>query len=426
MKLIYPSSGVLGFYDPLGQYIKINFSLKRFNEIIRNHNTMSSKDDMGLLMHESRHWIDQISTLRGRIELINVFDAFNSRLSNKYEEFWRIRHLIKGYYRNNPSAYFETFNNGVVKGRWTYKISGGLRPDNDGIFQDNDPIVFVSFKSENDDHIARVPIAIPSILETAAMHEEFQYEINVVSNVKDKKSRIKEMLILQEKAKGWLYEPSMALYSAAAHLVSGAFKITDVLTTLRISGTIANICLNIPEPCYDLIKIPEYCNLWGKKNIYLKEKRDIGFLFLCLVYNYVENGGSFENINIKQILSDSELPKEKDLLSLIDKEIENKRSNHYSGLLTSILDQHLKNGKIIYQKRRIDGNGFNLLNTLEQGKILPQIVFDDTILPKTEPSEALENCFKNSTLEPISKYNWIAVSEYLGEQCDEFNEVCGL
>jgi len=212
MKLIYPSSGVVGFYDPLGQYIKINFGLKRFNKIIRNHNTMSCKDDMGLLLHESRHWIDQISTLRGRIELINVFDAFNSRLSNKYEEFWRIRHLIKGFYRNNPSTYFETFNNGVVKGRWTYTISGGLRPDNNGFFQDNDPIVFVSFKSENDDHIARVPIAIPSILETATMHEEFQYEINVVSNIEDKKSRIKEMLILQEKAKSWLYEPESILF----------------------------------------------------------------------------------------------------------------------------------------------------------------------------------------------------------------------
>jgi hypothetical protein len=176
---VVPNIETLATYSFRTQTIELcDFSREDFNNALSGAVGLRKKMTV-LLAHELRHWLDHVGSLWGQQMLCLGYNALNSRLRNRPEEFWRIVEFRQALRDHRFERYYTTINvmepnNG--RRHWKYQMSAGARFDHTGKMSQSHPILFTRFDWEDGTPACRVPMSLASLLETSAMHFELRAE----------------------------------------------------------------------------------------------------------------------------------------------------------------------------------------------------------------------------------------------------------
>lgn len=426
---IFPNTKVAAYYDQshqlicLNSYNFIDFKDENFKGIDKK-----SVDKLSLFEHELTHWIDHYSTLWGQQNIVLLFNALNSRANQDINEFWRIKLLDNSFRKDTFFDYFTEKHNhiqGNDLNRWKYQITSGIRFSADGKPEYQKPILFVRFNSIDDAPIVRVPVSVASILETNAIKSEYFVKFLAIKQDDDIVNKKVSERILKEELMHLLYNPDLTLYSVIAHLTANLNNQQDIIETLDITSQIGTLVLNIPDELIRNIRIPKIEDkLWEERyNSFIVEK-DKGALFYFLLKNLIENSGQ-NNFSKEAILLASNLPNEIELSKSIIKEMENNINELIEGPFKSMAEKAIKSGIEMFKRRGIFGDGKELRDYIVDNKILPTILFGDTIL-KLDGLDISDILKKLNREEEITINEKYFIIDYYKDKFDEFLEVCGI
>ena len=430
---IFPSVDTLGYFSPLGNYICLNEfeDEKDFEKTLQNPSL--DKNRFSVYIHEYQHYIDQISTLWGVKKLHNIYDSYNAVFKNDEYKFYKHRELYLNFKRDYFLDYYTIKYNhiqGDYQNRWKFEITSGLRYDYNGKINENCPIPFVSFASNNDEKISRVPISVVSLLETTATNAEFQFLINEANKLDGNYKEI-QLKAISKKLESKLYHPELTLYSVAVHLTSVYLGINDPIIGYEISSIFAKIALNMPSQLFKLVPFTEKINSseeWKKRSNKLIENQDRGFIFYLLLQNYLNHNGKLKNneISVETILKSSNLPTEVEIEELITQEILE-------------MDMAMMRNANDFNKRIIDkvffGNKFRKSTGIAQDKKSadlteftrekPFLIFKNTYFEYEELDlQVIYN--KIALQQEVTIEEWFRLYSFCEKKIDDFNEICGI
>lgn len=430
---IFPSVDTLGYFSPLGNFICLN-EFEDENDFKKSiENPSLDKNRFSVYIHEYQHYIDQISTLWGVKKVYKIYESFDAVFKNDEFKFYKHRDLILNLKRDYFLDYYTVKYNhieGDFQNRWKFQITSGLRFDYNGNINEECPIPFMSFASNNGDKISRVPISVVSLLETTATNAEFSFLISEAVKLASP-HRENQIKAISKKLESKLYHPELTLYSAAVHLTSVNLEITDPIIGYKISSLFAKVALNLPSKLFSTITFPEELNStpeWLKRSKKLIENQDRGFVFYLLIRNYTSTFGKLEgnNVLLEDILSSSKLPNEEEIEKLIKIEIEE-------------LDLKMLTGGNIFNRRIIDktffGNKFRESTGIGQNKKQgdltafirekPYLIFENTYFDY-EHLDLQKIYVKIASQQDVTIEEWFRLYTYCEKKIDDFNEICGI
>ena len=429
----YPNVETLGYFNPLGNFIYLNEYVddKDFEKSLKN--PLLDRNRFSVFVHEYQHYIDHVSTLWGVKNIYKIYRAFDAAIMSDEYKFFKFRELTLEFKRNYFLDYYtETYNHvvGDYENRWKFQITSGLRFDHNGKINDDWPIPFMSFATNEDVKISRVPISVVSLLETTATYAEYEFQISAISTLQPPHREL-QLAVISKKLESKLYHPELTLYSAAVHLTSVNLKINDPILGYKISSIFAKTALNIPTSEFSNIKIPKEFNSteeWSRRSKKMLDNLDRGFAFYLLIRNYSEKYGSLEgsDINIENILKASNLPEEKVMEKLISDEIHKLdhdvilEGNHFSRM---IIDKVFFGTKfreltgIGQQKERGDLSKYN--------RDRFYLIFNSTYF-EYEELELKPIIIKSMKQMDLTREEWFRLYTFCDKRIDGFNEVCGI
>ncbi|WP_299485391.1 hypothetical protein [uncultured Allomuricauda sp.] len=429
----FPNVDTLGYYHCLGNYIQLNEfeDEAEFKKAVTNPST--EKNRFSTYVHENQHYIDQVSTYWGILNIFRIFRAFNAAILGNEYDFHYYRDLILTLQRDYYLEYYtEQYNliEGSYADRWKFQITVGLRFDFNGNVSEDKPIPFVTFSSSDGRKISRVPLSVASLLETTATYAEYNFLLNEALKLKSPHKETQGEA-LSSKIEKKLYHPELTLYSAAVHLTSVYLKIKDPILGYKVSSVFAKIALNIPNSLFNDVLIPKEfkaSEIWVKNSNNLLRNNDRGFLFYLLLTNYSETYGKIDGheIDVKKILTASNLPDEETIEGIILEEI-------------SKFDEEILIEKNSFNRQIIDriffGNQFRETTGLGQQKPSidlsefvrdrPYLIFASTLFDY-EDLELRPIRDKVIRQEDISREEWFRLYTYCEQRIDGFNEICGI
>ena len=81
---LFPNLSVEGYYDFFSQAVFANaLKLDDFHSLKPLEDIRAHEKVKGIIIHEVTHWLDHTSTLWGQTNLIDLYNAITSRLSEK-------------------------------------------------------------------------------------------------------------------------------------------------------------------------------------------------------------------------------------------------------------------------------------------------------------------------------------------------------
>ncbi len=430
---VFPSVDTLGYFHPLGNYIYLDQYADDADFAKALSNPALDRNRFSVFVHEYQHYIDHISTLWGAKCIFKIYESFDAVLKNDEYKFYKHRALTLNFKRDYHLDYYTIKYNHIVgdyQNRWKFQITSGLRFDNNGYINEDWPIPFLSFASNTNDKISRVPISVASLLETTATHAEYSFLLVEILKLE---SPYKEMQlkVLSKKFEDKLYHPELTLYSAAVHLVSVYLEINDPMLGYKVSSAFAKIALNIPSKLFDGLSFPAEIDQsaeWSKRAKKMLLNFDRGFAFYLLVRSYVLKHGPLktEDINIEDILSAANLPNEAKMEELIQEEIvaldmeimlERNNFNRF------IVD------KIFYGKKFREATGLGQqrdpVDVEKFMKETPHLIFNSTYFDYEDLD--LQPIFhKASKQEILSREEWFRLYSFCEKKIDDFNDICGI
>ena len=290
-----PSTNVLGAYSGFAQYIEL--SSVTSGELTRalNGNVHTAASVSPLLAHEACHWMDHLSSLWGRRRLVASRAAIHARDGNNPNDFWQIAAYRRMVARDHFDEYYSTIGRSdALPGDpriWKWRLTAGLRFDASGRMDESSPIFFTQFAWPDGVPACRVPFSVAALLECNAMNHEWLTHLAVIERLSEE-DRLIEAGLATERNLRLLYQPEAAKYTAAVHLVGNILGIADVMRAFDIASAIASLCLNLPDGCFDTLKIPDAFAAFGKRNDAAIRQRDLGYAFLAITHHALppENG----------------------------------------------------------------------------------------------------------------------------------------
>lgn len=426
---VFPNTNVAAYYDQshqlicLNSYNFIDFKDENFKGIDKK-----SVDKLSLFEHELTHWIDHYSTLWGQQNIVLLFNALNSRANQDINEFWRIKHLENSFRKDTFFDYFTEKHNhiqGNGHNRWKYQITSGIRFSSEGKPEHEKPILFVRFNSTDNIPIVRVPISVASILETNAIKSEYLVKFLAIKQDEDFINKKVSERILKEELMHLLYNPDLTLYSVIAHLTANLNNQEDIIETLDVTSQIGTLVLNLPDELIKKIRIPKIEDkLWEERyNCFINEK-DKGAIFYFLLKNLIEKYGQ-NSFSKETILEASGLPSKDELRENIITNMEENINKLIDGPFKAMAVKAIKIGIEMFKRRGVFGDGAEIRDYIIDNKIMPTILFGDTVLK-------LDNLDINIILEKLNSGEEITINEkyfiidYYKDKFDEFLEVCGI
>jgi len=255
----FPNITTLGSYNHMSQIISLNSLEKRDIDQLRNDGSVDIKKKiLPLMAHETTHYLDHISTLWGRENLIDIYDALHARAQNNEHQFWRISDLKAKLKRIHYAEYYNTISEAGKqpwdRKLWKQLVTIGFEFGSDGRINNNRPIIFVRFNTEDDRPVARVPLSIVSLLETTAMAAELDLELKITNELSGDHLFL-ERKFVDRKFVDRLYNGQLCVYSACAHLLANMCMISDYVEAYRKAARLAMLCLNLPPRSFSRIKI---------------------------------------------------------------------------------------------------------------------------------------------------------------------------
>jgi hypothetical protein len=266
---------------------------------------------------------------------------------------------------------------------------------------------------------------VASILETNAIKSEYFVKFLAIKQDNDIVSQKVNERILKEELMHLLYNPDLTLYSVIAHLTANLNNQQDIIETLNITSQIGTLVLNIPDEFIKSVRIPKIEDkLWNDRYHSFIVEKDKGAVFYFLLKNLIENSGQ-NNFSKDSILLASNLPNEVELSKSIILEMEENINKLIEGPFKSMAEKAIKNGIEMFKRRGVFGDGKELRDFIVDNKILPTIIFGDTVLQ-------LYGLDVNDILEKLNSGQEITVNEkyfiidYYIDKFNEFLEVCGI
>jgi hypothetical protein len=429
----FPNVDTLGYYHCLGNYIQLNEfeDETEFKKAVANPS--ADKNRISTYLHEYQHYIDQVSTYWGILNIYRIFRAFNTSVLGNEHDFHHYRDLILNLQRDYFLEYYtEQYNlvEGSYANPWKFELTIGIRFDFEGKVNEEKPIHFITFSSSDGQKVSRVPISVVSLLETTATYIEYRFLLDEALKLQSPHKEL-QIKALSAKIEKKLYHPKLTLYSAAVHLTSVLLKINDPILGYKISSIFAKIALNVPESLFDDVSIPKDLSadeVWLNRSKNFMKNYDRGFLFYLLIRNYSETHGEVKGleIDIERILSASNLPNEETIEKLIFEEV--------TKLDVEILMEGNSFNRQIVDKVFF-GNKFRKSTGLGQQRKQedlsefvrdrPHLIFASTLFDY-EDLELKPIVDKVIKQQDVSREEWFRLYTYCEKRIDGFNEICGI
>lgn len=394
---LFPNLSVEGYYDFFSQAVFANaLKLDDFHSLKPLEDIRAHEKVKGIIIHEVTHWLDHTSTLWGQTNLIDLYNAITSRLSDNPENFQRIIKYVRDVKKINYPQYYNWINpevldengdyewNGVP---WDYKTSIGKMFNSDGSPDDDTPIVYTRFYDKTDGRIiCRVPFSIASLTETNSTNNEivlFTSLYNAFSEIGNYEPNVQQLLFKMIEN---LYNPHLTVYSLAAHWIADNLEIKHVQDAYMLSSFLSNLCLNLPDIVFEDLKITtELKRLVGQEGwddkitSYVKNKKDRGVAFFIIAMH--GKGYNYEDPEkwIRSTIKSAGLPTLEELNKLADKQFNDIRKNILNGSENQRLLNLLTVGYENFKNRGLLGFDDTVFHSLSKNSKLklPWILLGD-------------------------------------------------
>lgn len=255
-KSVFPNVTVEASYNALDQIISYNdLSRTAFNHICSDPFNIDHIEKTALVVHETCHYVDHLSTLKGQQLLNQIYNAYNAMLNQDEYGFFHVADLFKTINGMSYSKYYKTLHKSDVGKNpldWSFETTLGARFDHNGRVDHNKPIIFNRFKYRGE-LVARIPFSTEALWETNAMAEEIKCHMRIISSLTENE-QIMEAKLYEKKLRDYIYTPELLIYSSPVHLVSSLLDISDIYVSYIIAKSISSISLNLPKQRYSEIK----------------------------------------------------------------------------------------------------------------------------------------------------------------------------
>ncbi|HLP85451.1 MAG TPA: hypothetical protein VK157_13970 [Phycisphaerales bacterium] len=286
---LFPAMTTTGFYDSFAQYIELSaVSSVELRTALDGTDPRICVKVLPLLFHEQQHWFDHLSTLAGRRRLVRAIEAMEARVADDPTQFWRIIDCLRTAEADYFDTYYQTINSlAPTDGRtrpWAWELTAGMRFDPHGRLAEERPIFFTRFSWPDGSTACRVPFSVSALLEARAMSAEMAVHLETASKLPEGE-RIFEMKMASNLQLDRLYDPRLAVYNAAAHLIGNVIGIDDAIRAFKLASHLAHICLDLPSQLFNMLKVPNHFAAWKERVPGAVAAGDRGFAFLVLAHH---------------------------------------------------------------------------------------------------------------------------------------------
>lgn len=421
----------LGQYSPTSFYVVLNnMTEKEYKEILRKPFDKKTIEKFSVAVHEFRHHLDNISTLWGQKHILKLFNAVNARIEhniNDFKDIITLKNDEQGFhydeYYSNELNYFEWKSD---KDNWSWSLTSGIKFSTEGIPDESKPIFFITFATPTKIPLVRVPLSIAALLETGAIRDECFIK-NRYFEVLPQTEKIKSTIAQNHKLfSEIIYNQDLAVYNSIVHLTANKLNLSDVNKALDISSSLSTLALNLPSEVVK--KIP--LQLTGKENWDIRAQtllanNEYSFIFYTLLDNYASLFLADRNtFDIARVLEANKLPTLLELEELVKEEFENIRKSvaikrNFRNDFSFILEEGLR----IFELRKLDGKGVEIIDLLRKHNYQPNIIFTDSRF-YNKPVDI--NPLMDLPLDNFSPEAWYDFSLVIDEKFTEFYNIRGI
>lgn len=284
---LFPAVEPRASYDTSSQRIELHETSLLVGGALALDPLYSPHDVLPTLHHETRHWLDHVTTVWGRRRLASLFEATRARELNNESEFQRIIDYRKGVQRDFRTQYYTTIESTPPPQdrHWACQYSMGREFDRRGKVNKGVPIVFARFQWVNEGLACRVPMSTASLLETNAVHFQIEQETKMTVQFAHKDRLKQELDELERRWFARLYMPELGRYSIAVHAVANHLGLRRAREAYRYSAALASVALNLPGELIERIRIPSAFARWGDGNTNALRCHDRGYVYLALLHH---------------------------------------------------------------------------------------------------------------------------------------------
>jgi hypothetical protein len=418
---ILPSANVLGAFCPFAQYIEIyEFSSAEIDAAFNGGDKRAAVRVLPLLAHESRHWMDYLSTAWGVRRLVRGFEAMAARIENNPEEFWRIVEYRRLLVADQGAQYYSTvdaLNPGQgIDRTWRFRMTCGKRFNRYGKMDENCPIFFSQYRWPDGSNACRIPFSASALLECNAMQFEWAVHDHACNRL-DPEDRVVAIGLARDEQLRFLYSPDVATYTTAVHLVANTLKLTEGKTAFQYASALSSIALNLPGEMFNRLRLPPgWGEFEGLANAAIAQ-RDPGYAFVALGLNAPPPTSEAADEWLEAACNAAGLPSTAEIQASSDAEASALYRDGRFGPLKGRVDRLFEAGRTIRRTLgfvpALGGGEGSAFETP-----LPPVVANDLrwIIPNTCPTASRD----------IEAEEWVKVAGVLARQFDEFQNACGI
>ena len=393
MRYIFPQINNEAEYDYFSFIISLsNIKRKHLNQISSTEIDIDNVHHFNIISHECTHYLDHIATYKGQQLIIASLESIELIKHPVETEMWKIIKFNKMHKEIFHDSYYKIIDISIKDrdiSKWSFGPTVGLRFNRRGRIEENSPILFTRFMFDGK-RVARIPISLESIWEANAMYTEIEQTLTQLMKIKDNEvvfNMYNDDYI--KRISDYIYNSELLVYSHVAHYVSKEiFEDGDFVTAYMGVKIISGICSNLPEDLYKNLKIPRILftgNSRARLSRLLKNK-DVGLLFLCLVFNYISDYPSLidRRLHLLQdkfgelLLKSSNLPKKEEIEQLVIRKME--ENLIAVNEISKESDFHFKQlelGKQLFEKRGLFNDSIDEIINQENLCDFPIVVEDD-------------------------------------------------
>lgn len=421
----------IAYYSPTTFCVTLNtISENDIKEFGNGKISKEKAENLSILYHEFTHHVDHISTLWGQKNIYKLFDAVNGRLSLDEKKFYKIIDLKKTEQQLHYDQYYTEQYNIIPwktgNGNWKWILTTGFKFTDNGLPNENDPIFFIRFATNDDKNLVRVPFSVASLLETNSTKEEIKMMLSYINSLSPDEKLVENAIYNRYIFEDLIYNQNLAVYNAAVHLTANHLHLSDVVQSFDISSSIATLALNLPYELINQIPINEAkMAVWGDRPKKMAGNNDYGFLFYNLLLNYVPFFENDKEFNLQRLLTANNLPTEDEILAVINKEIDkivdryNEQPNFKNNFTTIA-----KEGQRILNVRGIAGTKVALSDLISNHSYKPFIICNDTDFPLEDLS--VSAILDKLPIDNLSVQQWYSFADTIDKKMDDFYNVRGL
>jgi hypothetical protein len=285
---VLPETHTLATLDPHTLHMELPYESRQSLLDSLAHRTDSRAAE--LYAHESRHFQDLVGTLWGQDYLDILFAAYDSILTwpDSESKFPALLSLFD----TDRSILFPSYYKYVISGAphgsaadpWSMAFSSGVRIRADGRSDEGQPILFVRF-DKRDDHVARQPVTVGSLLEMRALGCEVGAWSLWNGTRPADEQKVNEVLKGRELLKHF-YDPRMTTYSVASHIAAQFLHNPDVIAMTDAGFKLSELAFNLTGNEFGRLVHPGdlFAALGRNRLRGFKAQRDRGYAYTVLMW----------------------------------------------------------------------------------------------------------------------------------------------